>query len=161
MSFSHPEKTEPLLLLDPFVLLSVSHNLKSCFLLGIVSFECQVKISLGKNGRNLLLRNWESTQSVFLLNGFRVISAIPSYHIAIDIIHVQFLSIIFTCFFTFPEQSHSSLDCIFCYSCNILLHVLHHQLKIHFFFSNPWPKLLVQKTILLVPRQAHPFPLLD
>lgn len=45
-------------------------------------------------------------QSVFLLNGFCVINAIPSYHIAIDIIHVQFLSIIFTSVFTFPEHSH-------------------------------------------------------
>ena len=80
-------------------------------------------------------------QNVFLLNGFCVFDVIHSYHIAVGIIHVQFLSIIFTSVFTFPwTQSCSSPDCIFSYSCNALLHILHQQLKFRFFFSGPWPK---------------------
>lgn len=44
-------------------------------------------------------------QRVFLLNGFYTIDAMPSYHIAINVIHGQFLSIIFTSVFTFPKHS--------------------------------------------------------
>lgn len=44
-------------------------------------------------------------QRVFFLNEFCTIDAFPSYHIAIDIIHAQFLSIIFISVFTFLEHS--------------------------------------------------------